>query len=89
MKEKEIERLKELKKEEEIEIMLQSGKQVFMYFSDKPIPPSKINGDGYEKIQAFRDKYNSLNSSTADSINAISSLTSPGQEIKSLYNVTF
>mgnify|MGYP007083027970 CR=1 FL=1 len=37
--------------------MLQSGKQVFMYFSDKPIPPSKINGDGYEKIQAFRDKY--------------------------------
>lgn len=43
--------------EEEIEIMLQSGKQVFMYFSDKPIPPSKINGDGYEKIQAFRDKY--------------------------------
>ena len=43
--------------EEEIQIMLQSGKQVFMYFSDKPIPPSKINGDGYEKIQAFRDKY--------------------------------
>lgn len=32
--------------EEEIEIMLQSGKQVFMYFSDKPIPPSKINGEG-------------------------------------------
>ena len=43
--------------EEEIEIMLQSGKQVFMYFSDKSIPPSKMNGDGYEKIQAFRDKY--------------------------------
>lgn len=43
--------------EEEIEIMLQSGKQVFMYFSDKPIPPSKMNGDGYEKIQAFREKY--------------------------------
>lgn len=43
--------------EEEIEIMLQSGKQVFMYFSDKPIPPSKMNGEGYEKIQAFRDKY--------------------------------
>lgn len=43
--------------EEEIEIMLQSGKQVFMYFSDKPIPPSKINGDGYKKVQDFRDKY--------------------------------
>lgn len=37
--------------------MLQSGKQVFMYFSDKPIPTSKMNGNGYEKIQAFRDKY--------------------------------
>lgn len=43
--------------EEEIEMMLHSGKQVFMYFSDKPIPPSKMNGNGYEKIKAFRDKY--------------------------------
>ena len=43
--------------EEEIEIMLQSGKQVFMYFSDKPIPPSKMNDDGYKKVQDFRDKY--------------------------------
>lgn len=43
--------------EEEIEIMLRSGKQVFMYFSDKPIPPSKMNEEGYEKVQAFRGKY--------------------------------
>lgn len=43
--------------EEEIEIMLQSGKQVFMYFSDKPISPSQMNEDGYKKIQAFREKY--------------------------------
>lgn len=43
--------------EEEIEIMLQSGKQVFMYFSDKPLPPSKMNEDGYKQIQAFRNKY--------------------------------
>ena len=43
--------------EEEIEIMLQSGKQVFMYFSDKPVSPSKKDDDGYEKIQTFRDKY--------------------------------
>ena len=43
--------------EEEIEILLQSGKQVFMYFSDKPIPPSKMNDDGYKKVQDFRDKY--------------------------------
>lgn len=43
--------------EEEVEIMLQSGKQVFMYFSDKPIPPSQVNSDSYKKIQAFREKY--------------------------------
>ncbi len=43
--------------EEEIEIMLQSGKQVFMYFSDKPISPSQMNEEGYKKIQAFREKY--------------------------------
>ena len=43
--------------EEEIERMLQSGKQVFMYFSDKPISPSQMNDEGYKKIQAFRAKY--------------------------------
>ena len=43
--------------EEEIEIMLQSGKQVFMYFSDKPISPSQMKDGGYEKVQAFRDRY--------------------------------
>ena len=39
--------------EEEIEIMLQSGKQVFMYFSDKPISPSEMNSDGYKKYKLF------------------------------------
>lgn len=43
--------------EEEIEIMLQSNKQVFMFFCDKPITPSQMNEDGYKKIQAFREKY--------------------------------
>ena len=43
--------------EEEIETMIASGKQVFMYFSDKPISPSKHNPLEYEKIQAFRNKY--------------------------------
>ena len=28
-----------------------------MYFSDKPLPPSKMNENGYKQIQAFRDKY--------------------------------
>lgn len=43
--------------EEEVEIMLSSGKQVFMYFSDKPLSPSQMNEDSYRKVQAFRDKY--------------------------------
>lgn len=43
--------------EEEIEIMLAAGKQVFMYFSDKPISPSKHDPQEYGKILAFREKY--------------------------------
>lgn len=43
--------------EEEIEIMLEAGKQVFMYFSDKPVPPSQHNPTEYARIQAFREKY--------------------------------
>lgn len=43
--------------EEEVEIMLSSGKQVFMYFSDKALPPSKQNPAEYEKVRAFREKY--------------------------------
>lgn len=43
--------------EEEIEIMLQSDKQVFMYFSDKPISPSQVNDEDYRRVQAFREKY--------------------------------
>lgn len=43
--------------EEEIELMLDSGKQVFMYFSDKPMSPSEIDGAEYERVKAFRKKY--------------------------------
>lgn len=43
--------------EEEIEIMLSSGKQVFMYFSDKPLPPSQQNPAEYTRVQEFRKKY--------------------------------
>lgn len=43
--------------EEEIEIMLESDKQVFMYFSDKPIVPSQHNPTEYAKVQEFRQKY--------------------------------
>ena len=43
--------------EEEIELMLKSKKQVFMYFSDKPINPSNYDAEGYKKIRAFRERY--------------------------------
>lgn len=43
--------------EEEIELMLEAGKQVFMYFSDKPISPSQNDHEGFQKIKEFRDKY--------------------------------
>lgn len=43
--------------EEEIEIMLDAGKQVFMYFSEKPLPPSKQDSDEYRRVREFRRKY--------------------------------
>lgn len=43
--------------EEEIEIMLENGKQVFMYFCDKQIEPSQIVAEQYNKITEFREKY--------------------------------
>ena len=43
--------------EEEIEIMLEAGKQVFMYFSDKAISPSQINQTEYARVLAFRERY--------------------------------
>ncbi len=43
--------------EEEIEYMLQMGKQVFMYFSDIPVPPSKQDGEQYIRIKIFKDRY--------------------------------
>lgn len=43
--------------EEEIERMLAMGKQVFLYFLDKPVCPSKINQEQYKKIQTFMNKH--------------------------------
>ena len=43
--------------EEEIEYMLEQGKQVFMYFSDKKISPSQVNSAEYEKVQNFKKRY--------------------------------
>lgn len=42
---------------EEIEQAIKDGKQVFVYFSDKPVRKSEINAEEEKKIQAFKDKY--------------------------------
>lgn len=43
--------------EEEIERMLMMGKQVFLYFFDKPVSPSKLDQEQYKKIQEFMHRY--------------------------------
>jgi len=47
--------------EEEIEIMLENGKQVFVGFSDISIPPSNLTDDEkvkeYQRVQEFRKRY--------------------------------
>lgn len=43
--------------EEEIERMLTMGKQVFLYFLDKPVHLSKFVPEQYKRIQSFMDTY--------------------------------
>lgn len=43
--------------EEEVERMLNNGKQIFLYFMDKPISPSSLNFKDYSKIKKFRERY--------------------------------
>ncbi|MCY8814529.1 hypothetical protein P8917_09675 [Bacillus atrophaeus] len=47
--------------EEEIEELIKSGKQVFLYFSEKAIKPSDIDLEQYKKIQEFKEKYGQNN----------------------------
>lgn len=43
--------------EEEIERMVSSNKQVFLYFLDKPIHPSKIDQEQYKKVCEFKERH--------------------------------
>lgn len=43
--------------EEEIEDMIKDGKQVFMYFIDRPTNLSTIDLEQYAKVKQFREKY--------------------------------
>lgn len=45
--------------EEEIEIMLNEGRQVFLYFDDSPVSPSDIDSEQYQKVKDFEEKYRS------------------------------
>lgn len=45
--------------EEEIEDMIASEKQVFMYFIEKAIDPSTIDLEQYKKVRNFKEKYSS------------------------------
>ena len=42
---------------EEIEEMIKKGKQVFVFFSDKPIRRSERNEKAEKKVEAFKRKY--------------------------------
>lgn len=43
--------------EEEIELLLEQKKQVFMYFLDAPISPSELDQEQYKKVKDFQKKY--------------------------------
>ncbi len=43
--------------EEEIETMLNAHKQVFLYFLDKPLPPSHMDYSQYQKLQSFKEAH--------------------------------
>lgn len=43
--------------EEEIERFIESGKQVFLYFCNRPVNPKTFNADQYQNVQDFKKKY--------------------------------
>ena len=49
--------LRVMPEKEEIEKMLEQHKQVFLYFVERSIDPSKIDLEQYKKVQEFRNKY--------------------------------
>ncbi|WP_191978876.1 hypothetical protein [Paucilactobacillus vaccinostercus] len=43
--------------EEEIERMIESGKQVFMYFVEEPVDPASVDPEQLKRVQDFKKKY--------------------------------
>lgn len=56
--------------EEEIELLTSSNKQVFLYFLDKPVPPSQTSSPDYikerKKIDAYKATYNGVYRDVSD-----------------------
>lgn len=46
--------------EEEIEDMINSGKQVFLYFIERPVNPTNIDTDQLAKVRNFKEKYTNM-----------------------------
>ncbi len=40
-----------------VQVLRKNGKQVFMYFCDKPLNPSLMDSEEYKRVKTFRDKY--------------------------------
>lgn len=43
--------------EEELERSIAAGKKVLVYFSDRPVAPSALDANEYQRVLAFRTKY--------------------------------
>jgi len=43
--------------EEEIELLLREDKQVFLYFSNKPLPPKEMVSEQYTRVKKFQSEY--------------------------------
>lgn len=45
--------------EEEIELLIKAGKQVFVYFSNSPISPDDIDAQQHERVKKFKESFKS------------------------------
>lgn len=43
--------------EEEIERMLDAGRQVFVFFDESPVSPTDIDANEFQRVQEFKEKY--------------------------------
>lgn len=69
--------------EEEIEKMLEHNKQVFLYFVERNVDPSKIDIEQYKKVQEFKNKYTDRGVYTV--VKSIEELRTEFQNALSLY----